>query len=70
MSEANKKFIDSAKTLKSEAKKDESPEMNLKEACNYCENLSLAGHTDWRLPNMKELPTILNLSFSDSRWFA
>jgi hypothetical protein len=29
-------------------------------ALSYCENLPLAGYTDWRLPNMKELRTIVD----------
>jgi len=31
-----------------------------KDALSYCENLSYAGYTDWRLPNINELKTILN----------
>jgi len=27
-------------------------------AINYCENLTLAGHSDWRLPNINELKSI------------
>jgi len=50
-------------------KKGESPEMNFRDALHYCEHLSLAGHTDWRLPNIKELATLLDLSFKDSIWF-
>ncbi len=31
-----------------------------KEALTYCENLSLAGQTNWRLPNIKELQSIVD----------
>ncbi|MEE8483343.1 MAG: DUF1566 domain-containing protein, partial [Nitrospinota bacterium] len=30
------------------------------EALTYCEGLALAGYSDWRLPNMKELASILD----------
>jgi len=29
-------------------------------ALNYCENLKLAGHSDWRLPNVRELQSIVD----------
>ena len=30
------------------------------EALRYCENLTLAGHSDWRLPNVRELHSIVD----------
>ena len=41
-------------------------------ALSYCENLNLAGHNDWRLPNRNELFTILKLGlgpFIDEVYF-
>ncbi len=35
-------------------------EMTWSEALAYAENLSLAGHTDWRLPNRNEIQTIVD----------
>ena len=32
------------------------------EALAYCENLNLAGHTDWRLPDRNELQSIVDYS--------
>jgi len=50
-------------------KKTESPALNWGDALAYCENLELAGYNDWRLPNQKELPTILDLSYHNQTWF-
>jgi hypothetical protein len=36
-----------------------------RDALAYCEGLALAGHTDWRLPNAKELLSIVDYSRND-----
>ncbi|MDY0361895.1 MAG: DUF1566 domain-containing protein [Desulforegulaceae bacterium] len=36
--------------------------MNWKDALSYCENLDYAGYSDWRLPNIKELGSIVDYS--------
>ena len=41
-------------------KNDSQTGMEWKAALAYCEDLSLAGHTDWRLPNAKELQSIVD----------
>ena len=38
--------------------KAESGNKNWKEAISYCETLGIAGHSDWRLPNIDELKAI------------
>lgn len=39
---------------------DDGNEYNWQEALQYAENSKLAGHTDWRLPNTKELQSIVD----------
>ncbi|SFV56162.1 Fimh-like protein [hydrothermal vent metagenome] len=34
-------------------------------AINLCKNLNLSGHTDWRLPSIKELESILKTNFKN-----
>jgi hypothetical protein len=38
--------------------------LNWQDALKYCENLIFAGHDDWRLPNIRELESIVD----HSRW--
>lgn len=49
--------------------RDEPGEMSLTEALQYCKKLELGGFKDWRLPSMKELASIVDLSFPDGNWF-
>ncbi|MDQ8182932.1 DUF1566 domain-containing protein [Pelagicoccus sp. SDUM812005] len=45
-------------------KQDSQTGLDWPSALEYAENLELAGHTDWRLPNAKELQSILDYSRS------
>lgn len=45
-------------------KSDSQEGMDWKEALKHAENLDLAGHDDWRLPNSKELQSIVDYSRS------
>jgi hypothetical protein len=47
----------------------ETPALNQREALKYCEDSRLGGHDDWRLPNMREIATLIDLSFADETWF-
>jgi hypothetical protein len=40
--------------------------LDWEDALGYCENLDLAGHDDWRLPNAKELQSIVDYTRSAS----
>ena len=52
--------IDSATKLMWKKKDDFSDSYNWFYALDYCENLSYAGFSDWRLPNKNELASLLN----------
>ena len=39
---------------------DNSDRLNWCNALNYCDNLTLAGHDDWRLPDVRELHSIVD----------
>lgn len=41
-------------------RRDDGRTRNWREALAYCEALALAGHSDWRLPNVKELQSIVD----------
>ncbi len=42
---------------------DDGQSRNWKDALAYCENLDLAGYSDWRLPNIKELQNIVDYRY-------
>ncbi|MFH0753804.1 MAG: DUF1566 domain-containing protein [Candidatus Omnitrophota bacterium] len=50
-------------------KKDEGPELNWEESMKYCQELDLCGYTDWRLPTIREIGAMMDLSFKDGGWF-
>lgn len=41
---------------------DDGGQMNWLSAINYCENLDLAGYSDWRMPNRNELQSLVDYS--------
>lgn len=43
----------------------DSTKMNWSDSIDACESLSRAGYSDWRMPNINELSTIINLNAND-----
>ncbi|MDD2703283.1 MAG: DUF1566 domain-containing protein [Candidatus Omnitrophica bacterium] len=50
-------------------KKDESPALSWEEAMKYCEDMTLGGYDDWRVPTVRELGALIDLSYKDGCWF-
>jgi hypothetical protein len=47
---------------------DNETDVNWKGAFDYCENLTLAGYSDWRLPNIEELAKLYDPKSGDIYW--
>ena len=45
--------------------KDDGQPRDWSQSLAYCEGLSLAGHNDWRLPNIKELQTLVDYRYNE-----
>ncbi len=48
----------------------ETPLLPLRNALEYCTDMTLGGYNDWALPNLKELGTLVNLTEGDVWYFA
>ncbi|MFA6812400.1 MAG: DUF1566 domain-containing protein [Bacteroidaceae bacterium] len=50
-------------------KQDESGILGFEDALTYCKNLRLGGYNDWRMPNQRELGSLLNINHIDGTWY-
>ena len=64
---ANGTVLDNVTSLVWQQEDDDENTRTWEEALAYCEALDLAGHTDWRLPNIRELFSIIDRSLSIPR---
>lgn len=62
----NDKTITDSSTGLMWSKDDSGSGMNWEESLSYAENSELAGYNDWRLPNIKELQSIVDYNYSPS----
>jgi hypothetical protein len=63
-------FVDNGETVTDTSyglmwQKGENSDMNWPDALSYCEGLTLDRYSDWRLPNVKELESILDVTRDD-----
>ena len=64
---ANGTVLDNVTNLVWQQEDDDQNSRSWEEALAYCETLELAGQTDWRLPNIRELYSLIDRSLTIPR---